>query len=85
MNATLKSYDSRPNVSTFLSRDVIRGDLSLLLDSFFTLTNQRLFPININLLVVYRESVNLIGYITVDYLVNKPLPVAGISADNVRG
>ena len=26
--------------------------------------NVRLYPISINLLVVYRESVNLIGYIT---------------------
>ena len=36
------SYDSRPNVST-LSSVFIRGDLKLLRDSFYTLTNERLF------------------------------------------
>ena len=33
--------------------------------------NPRLIDFSINLLVVYRESVNLIGYITVDYLTNR--------------
>ena len=31
---------------------------------------------------VYNHASN---YLAVDYLVNKPLPAAGISADNVRG
>ena len=41
MNAN--GYVSKPNVSTFLSRVFIRGDLKLLPDSFYKLINRILF------------------------------------------
>ena len=41
----LKSYDSGPNVSTLMSSVFIRGNLKLLRDSSYTVTNERLFLI----------------------------------------
>ena len=46
LRTLVKSYDSGPKVSILLSSVFIRGDLMLLDDSFYTLTNQRLFSFN---------------------------------------
>ena len=55
------------NLDSFVSRFSVWKSVQNLFHQSFQFTTIAVITISVNLLVVYRESVNLIGYVTVDY------------------